>query len=444
MQESGDLKAKLSVIVELTNLLRKETRILDIYREITQIATDITASERSSLFIYDKEHNILSSKIAQGLDEKISISLDEGIAGYSGKHRTRVIENDAYSNPLFNSAIDMQSGYKTKHILAVPIIGKFDNLLGVLQVLNKQAGDYTENDADLLAIVAELAASVIEDHRIKKILKEEVDTKTKALREANEKLGEQVASEIARNRKLIEERELQEELLIERSKLAELGKMIGFISHQMKQPLNTINLVTHELKESYYDNTLDDEQIKETMEIFERNVIFLSQTIDDFRLFVKHDRTRERFELHTATEEILRLIAPLLHINSITIGSDVEKGLWSYGIPNEFKQVIINLIANTIDHITLGKIAAKPVIKLIGRRDRGNVVLLVRDNAGGIDPALLPERLFQPDVTTKGAKGTGLGLHMCRLIIEKHMKGTITAGNAEGGAEFRICLPEKL
>ncbi len=442
MQEPGDLTAKLSVIVELTNLLRKETKILDIYQEITKIATDITHSERSSLFIYDKERNLLSSKIAQGLDEKISIDLDEGIAGYCGKTRQRIIENDAYTNPLFNATIDMQSGYRTRQLLAVPIIGKFDNLLGVLQVLNKKEGDYSENDADLLVIVAELAASVIEDHRIKKILKEEVDAKTKALQEANDQLGERVASEIERNRKLIEERQLQEELLIERSKLAELGKMIGFISHQMKQPLNVINVVIHGLQESYHDNDLDAESLDEAMEMFGRNITFLAQTIDDFRLFVKHDRTKEVFELRTAVDEILRLMGPLLRMNSITITSDVEAGLRSYGIANEFKQVIINLITNTIDQFG-PEGPDTPVIKLIGRRDGGEAVLQVRDNAGGIDTALLPDRLFEPDVTTKGSQGTGLGLHMCRLIIEKHMEGAITAGNAEGGAEFTIRLPEK-
>ena len=245
-----ELSDKLSVIVELTKLLRKENQILDIYEEITKIATDITHSERCSLFIHDKDKNLLTSKIAQGLDEKISITLDEGIAGYCGKTRQCVIEHDAYSNPLFNTKIDLQSGYTTSKILAVPIVGRFDNLLGVLQVLNKKGGDYSENDGDLLQIVAELASSVIEDHRIKGILKEQIDVKTRELKVANEKLAQRVNFEVALNRKLQEEKALQNELLIERSKLAELGKMIGFISHQMKQPLNAMYVVSQGLRDT--------------------------------------------------------------------------------------------------------------------------------------------------------------------------------------------------
>ena len=441
MEDSVELKAKLSVIVELTNLLRKENKILDIYREITEIATDITNSERSSLFIYNKERNLLSSKIAQGMDEKISITLDRGIAGYCGKNRVRVIENDAYDNPHFNPEIDMQSGFTTSQLLVVPIIGKFDNLLGVLQVLNKKEGLYNENDADLLVIVAELAASVIEDHRIKRILKEQIEEKTQALSEANEKLNQRVISEMALNQKLLKEKELQEELLIERTKLAELGTMIGFISHQMKQPLNVMSVMSHGLKEAYQTDTLDPDYMEEITDSFSRSITFLSQTIDDFRLFVKHNRETEIFELRAGVQSVLRLLEPMTHMSGVHIHSDVQAGLYVSGICNELKQVIINLITNALDQAKANKVKAA-VVKIIGRLDGGDVVLLIQDNAGGIEESLLPDRLFESDVTTKGDQGTGFGLHMSRLIIEKHMNGSITAGNAEGGAEFIIRLPD--
>lgn len=442
MEKEDELKEKLSAIVALTNLLRQENHALDIYHEITRTATEITDSQRSSLFIYDKQNNVLSSRIAQGMDEDIAITLDEGIAGYCGKNRIRVIENNAYENPLFNAAIDMQTGFTTRRLLTVPIIGKFDNLLGVLQVLNKHAAPYDDNDADLLAIVAELAASMIENHRIKEILKEKVESKTRALRDANRKLGEQFASEVALNQKLLQEKQLQEDLLIERSKLAELGKMIGCISHQMKQPLTSISVLSQTLEESLRQNELDEPALKTVTKKIDENIAFLSQTIDDFRLFVKNDRLRERFELEETVTGVLRLLAPLIYINSIGIVNDMEKGLTVQGYPNEFKQVVINLITNAIDQILANRVR-KPQIKLIARRDGMDAVLLVRDNAGGIDPALLPDRLFEADVTTKGKQGTGLGLHMGKLIIENHMEGKITAANTEGGAEFTIRLPEQ-
>ncbi len=441
MEDSVELKAKLSVIVELTNLLRKENKILDIYQEITDIATDITSSERSSLFIFNKEKNQLTSKIALGMDEKISISLDKGIAGYCGQKRQRIIENDVYKNPHFNPDIDMQSGYTTSQLVAVPIIGKFDNLLGVLQVLNKQEGNYNENDADLLVIVAELAASVIEDHRIKRILKEQIDAKTQALSEANEKLNQQVISEMALNQKLMKEKELHEELLIERTKLAELGTMVGFISHQMKQPLNVMGVMSQGLREAYIAGELEREYLDEVSAAFNGSIAFLSQTIDDFRLFVKHDRQWEDFELAPTVASVVRLLAPLTKSNGVTVQCDVEKSLYVHGISNEFKQVIINLVTNAMDQFAHTATPA-PLVKIIGRRDGGDVVLVIQDNGGGIPEHLLPEALFRPEVTTKGEQGTGLGLHLCRLIIEKHMHGSLAAGNAEGGAEFTIRLPD--
>lgn len=68
-------------------------------------------------------------------------------------------------------------------------------------------------------------------------------------------------------------------------------------------------------------------------------------------------------------------------------------------------------------------------------------VIGIRDNGGGIPGELLPEKLFQPHVTTKGDQGTGIGLQISRWIIENHMKGKISAQNVEGGAEFMIELP---
>lgn len=435
-----ELSDKLSVIVELTKLLRKENRILDIYEEITKIATDITHSERCSLFIYDKDKNLLTSKIAQGLDEKISITLDEGIAGYCGKTRRCIIENDVYSNPLFNVKIDLQSGYTTGKILAVPIVGRFDNLLGVLQVLNKKGSDYSENDGDLLQIVAELASSVIEDHRIKGILKEQIDVKTGELKEANEKLAQRVDYEVALNRKLQEEKTLQNELLIERSKLAELGKMIGFISHQMKQPLNAMYVVSQGLRDTCLNEVKREESLAEIEGLFFRNIKFLSQTIDDFRLFVKHERKIERFEAGATIEGTLRLLQPILYLESITIEKHFFDRCFVTGICNEFKQVIINLVMNAVDQLKL-KETAVPKVVITVKEIEGGTRISVMDNGGGIDPALAPERIFDADVTTKGREGTGLGLSMSRLIVEAHMNGTILAQNREGGAEFVMVLP---
>jgi serine phosphatase RsbU (regulator of sigma subunit) len=129
----------LKALLELSELMGSQLQLDDLLQIILEKTTELMEAERSSLFIYDKNTNELWSKIAQGLEFKeIRFPIDRGIAGYVAKNLKNVNISDAYSDPRFYPEFDKLSNFKTRSILAVPLLGKEGVLVGVLQVINKK------------------------------------------------------------------------------------------------------------------------------------------------------------------------------------------------------------------------------------------------------------------------------------------------------------------
>jgi signal transduction histidine kinase len=109
-----------------------------------------------------------------------------------------------------------------------------------------------------------------------------------------------------------------------------------------------------------------------------------------------------------------------------------------FGYPNEYAQVLLNLLTNAKDAIIERKVAGGAIWLSLARED-GYAALTVRDNGGGIPEAELA-KVFEPYFTTK-EKGTGIGLYMSKTIIENSMGGRIEARNSDGGAVFAVRVP---
>ena len=236
----------------------------------------------------------------------------------------------------------------------------------------------------------------------------------------------------------------QEQLLIQQSKMAEMGEMVAAIAHQWKQPLNIIGLNIQEIKDAYEYKELDEKYIDELTALMMQQVRYMNETIDDFRNFFKPSKEKESFIVRTAIEEVLQIFSAQLKNNNIDveISCDSQTPYQIFGRKNEFMQVILILINNAKDAIKAYK-AANTDPDYSGKirfeiSQKINLLnLIVCDNGGGIDASILP-RLFTPYLTTKGEQGTGIGLKLAKTIIETGFNGTIMAGNRNGGACFDI------
>ena len=127
-----------------TFIANKSVQTRDVYNEITKAAQKVSHSDRASLFIFNQKTQHLETYVAQGLPTKIEVLIGEGIVGTCAKTKKAIIENDVDASHHFNATIDLGSGYVTTDTLAVPILDNNKELLGVIQVLNKEMLHYDE------------------------------------------------------------------------------------------------------------------------------------------------------------------------------------------------------------------------------------------------------------------------------------------------------------
>ena len=258
-----------------------------------------------------------------------------------------------------------------------------------------------------------------------------------ALNSYKQKVDENEATLKTKIADAIEESRKKDRTLFYQSRLAQMGEMLSMISHQWKQPLSEISGIFMELETAHKFKKLDDKYILECAKDGDKITDFMSRTIEDFRNFFKPDKLKERFSINSAVDEALRLIETTILNSNIKITRKEKKDTFIYGYPNEFAQVILNILLNAKDVLCSREIKKPEIIIQIYSKDEMSY-LQITDNAGGILDDIIND-IFNPYFSTKDkSKGTGLGLYMSKMIIEKSMHGKLYVLNLAKGASFII------
>lgn len=249
-----------------------------------------------------------------------------------------------------------------------------------------------------------------------------------------------ISQDITEELKAHAEKQRMLETLYQQAKMAEMGAMTAAIAHQWKQPLNTIALITQLMQSDIEDGQITKESIRSSTDMIMKNVEFMANTAFDFTEFFKTAKEKQMFRACETISDIYALIEPQFRKHNISVVVHQHEHFLIYGLKNEFKQVCLNILNNAKDAL-IERGQEEKRIDVYYENDENFRKIVVEDNAGGISSDLLPDKLFSIFQSTKGEKGTGLGLYICKSIIEEHMGGKITAENTDHGAKFTIFLP---
>ncbi|MEE8589017.1 MAG: ATP-binding protein [Sulfurimonadaceae bacterium] len=265
-----------------------------------------------------------------------------------------------------------------------------------------------------------------------KELESKVEEKTKELKQLNLNLEQKVEEKA---KELVK----KDAMILAQSRQAAMGEMISMIAHQWRQPLSTITLQISNLKINSLLGKQSVEATNDALEHISNTIIYLSETIDDFQSFFKPNKQQEKRSICELVERGTNFAKPRLQVANIELLYSCDEQIYVLTYPNEFAQVIINIINNAIDAL-LERTVDKPTIKVSIAHNNHTIEISIRDNAGGINPEIT-NRIFEPYFSTKGKNGTGLGLYMSKMIVEKELGGILKVKNNSEGAEFTVKIP---
>jgi signal transduction histidine kinase len=241
------------------------------------------------------------------------------------------------------------------------------------------------------------------------------------------RVAEQVASGMARER-----------MLTHQARLAAMGEMIGNIAHQWRQPLGALGLVLANILDARRYGQLTDGYLDDAVAQGTRLVQQMSATISDFSDFFRPDKVLTPFSIRQQAEAAASLVDASFRHEHIALHIEGEQDLQAVGFPNEFAHVLLNLLTNAREAVhQTGRSDGLVRVRIWRDRDHGR--LSVVDNGTGIHVTPI-ERVFEPYCSTKPG-GCGLGLYMSKAMLERSMRGTLTARNLADGAEFAISIP---
>lgn len=257
-------------------------------------------------------------------------------------------------------------------------------------------------------------------------------------RKSLDTLNHELESRIKHEVELSREKDM---VMYRQSRFASMGEMIGNIAHQWRQPLMELSALLMDLQARiHFSDKVSSSDVIETISSSNRVIQFMSRTIDDFRHFFSPHKTVSVFCINEVIDEAVNIMsASLVHANIRVDVVTNANSSFAYGLKNEYAQVIINLLSNAKDILISRKVKEGKITIMIDEIN-GYSKVSVMDNGGGIENEDFSQ-IFEPFFTKNKTEGTGIGLFMSRMIIEKNMKGIITAGNVDDGVAFCITVP---
>ncbi len=392
------------VVEALYRVHRLTTVITDLDVLLTRIAEEsrgVAQAEACSLLLYDEQKDEIYFHVAIGehgnqeaLKSQVRLKLGQGIAGEAAARRCSINVEDAESDPRIFRGADAASDFHTRSLLAVPMVDR-DRLVGVLEVVNKvNGGAFTTFDMHVMAMFSSLAASSIVSAR------------------------------------LIEER-------VRNERLAAIGQAVAGLSHYIKNIITGLSSSAELIEMGL--NAGNTEMLKRSFPVFQRSTKRITNFVQDLLSFSRSSAPyREECKLGDIVGEVRETYAELFTTKRIDLTVDTSEAKDTILVDGQaIYRCLLNLLTNAVDAVPAGD--GRVTLRARTHED-GSAEIDILDNGPGV-PMEARNSIFDPFFSTKGSRGTGLGLAVTQKIIREH-GGDLTVGDApSGGARFHITLP---
>lgn len=428
-QDLTKIKTNFVIYKEYKRLLKQITSGKSLQELLDNLIRSIEKKDSEmlcSVLFLDKSGKRLFTAAAPSLPEfyvkKINgmeVGDKVGSCGAAVSLKRRVIVDDILNHENWQLAKNIAQKANLYACWSQPIYASNGDILGTFAIYYNHPKKPSRFDLQIIKDAASIAGIALEKHKneLQLSIQQEKDKK-------------------------------QKQLLMHKSKQAMMGEMLENIAHQWRQPLSVITTSATgvQLKRELGESSLEYED--EVLENINLNAQYLSQTIEDFRHYFKSSNQFLEFNIKHAYYQTLKLISSRLkssHVNVIEKIDDVVL----MSLENELIQVLMNVFNNSLDELE-NVLENKRHIRIKIYQDGTDAIIKMIDSAGGVEEEVL-NRMFEPYFTTKHqSQGTGIGLYMCKEIVEKHLGGTIEARNSvfkineknHSGLEMIIIIPK--
>jgi signal transduction histidine kinase len=249
-------------LLQVGQIITSEMNLEALFPLIIQHTNDIMDSQASSIFLYDQKSNELWSLVSTDLKKnEIRIPASYGIAGWVFQNRSPTVVSDTSTDPRFDAEVDRKTGFQTRNILCVPLINRQKECVGTLQVLNKNRGDFMQEDVEMLTSLSDYATIALENSKLYEELK--------AMNKAKE-------------------------------------RAINHLSHELKTPLTLISATLAKISNSLSQAKITG--MERSVIIAQRNLHRLMRLQEEIDSIINERSMEERAKIHQLVEDALHFI----------------------------------------------------------------------------------------------------------------------------------------
>ena len=378
-------------LIEISRDLASTLDLDTLLDDIVRAAADITHAEAASILLYDDTARQLYFQVATNIDEPtmrgLVVPLEKSIAGWIVTNRKSLRIDEANKDERLFSDVDNNIGFSTKSLLGIPLVTK-NKVVGVLEVVNKKRGKFTDPDESMLTVLGAQAAVAIENAR-----------------------------------------------------LFQQSDLIAEFVHELRTPLASLSTATYLLLRP----EMSLEQRNQIVNNIHNETLRLNSLASSFLDLARLESGRVQFrKVRFSTADLLYEVRDVMMTKAqetnIQIRVDVPHDMPLLEADRDkIKQVLLNLLSNAIKYNR-----PNGSVIITGNFNESEISMSVQDTGLGIPEDSLPHlftKFYRVREHEGKASGTGLGLSICKQIIQGH-NGRIEVKSKIGvGTSFTLYLP---